>query len=107
MIVYKEYKAHQLLAGSVKCFWVLERDYNAEQPTEDVLPDSYFELIHNFGTPYFIKQGDKRIELPFAFLIGLLKQPLPLHADGKVKLVAVRFYPWAVFSFFDWEIKQN
>src|SRR5262249_55181311 len=25
----------------------------------------------------------------------------------KVKLVAVRFYPWAVFSFFDWEIKQN
>lgn len=106
-MIYKEFEPHPILRDSIKCFWVLEREYNDAQPTEDVMPDSYVELIFNFGEKYFIEKSGERMDLPFAFMVGLLKQVLSLHARGKVQLVVARFYPWAVFTFFDMQVKQN
>lgn len=104
MIIYKEFEPSDVLAEFIKCFWVLERTYDAETPCENILPDSYIEFILNFGAPYYLKdKGD----LPFAFMVGLLKQPLPVYADGTVKLLNVRFYPWGLLSFFDIKLEQN
>lgn len=71
------------------------------------MPDSFVEVIFNFGEKYFIEKSIGRIDLPFAFMIGLLKRPFPLYAKGKVRLVVARFYPWAVMTFFDLQVKQN
>ncbi|HEV7642317.1 MAG TPA: helix-turn-helix domain-containing protein [Pyrinomonadaceae bacterium] len=104
MIIYKEFEPSDILAEFIKCFWVLERTYDGETPCENILPDSYIEFILNFGVPYYLKdKGD----LPFAFMVGLLKQPLPAYADGTVKLLCVRFYPWGLLSFFDIRLEQN
>lgn len=104
MVIYKEFAPSDVLSEFIKCFWVLEREYNAAQPVENVLPDSYIEFILNFGAPYYLeKPGD----LPSAFMVGLLKEPLPLFANGTVKLVNVRFYPWGLLSFFKTKVQQN
>ncbi len=51
-MLYKEYKPHESLEEHIKCFWVLEKEYNSANQCELVYPDSYFELIFNFGKIY-------------------------------------------------------
>ncbi len=107
MIIYKEFAPVDVLAEFIKCFWVLERTYDTETPCENILPDSYIEFILNFGVPYYLKGTKGDGLLPFAFMVGLLKQPLPAYADGTVKLLCARFYPWGLLSFFDIRLEQN
>lgn len=104
MVTYKEFQPPDPLDQFIKCFWVLEKEYTCETPVENVLPDSYIEFILNFGSPYYIKnEGD----LPRAFMIGLLKKPLPLRANGTVIIVCARFFPWGLNPFFEMQVQQN
>ena len=104
MLIYKEFEPPEPLSKFIKCFWILERLYDAETPSENVLPDSYIEFILNFGSRYYLeREGD----LPSIFMIGLLKRPLPFYANGKVKLVCIRFYPWGPFSLLGSNIKET
>jgi len=84
----------------VKCFWTMERQYTPEHPTEDVTPDAFIELIVNFGAPYVLQtKGATGREMPKAFLVGLQSKPLIFRCEGKVKLVATRFYAWGALPF--------
>jgi len=77
----------------------MERDYTPEHPTEDVTPDAFIELIVNFGEPYVLQiRGATDRDMPKAFLVGLQSKPLIFRCDGRVKLVATRFYAWGEVS---------
>lgn len=100
MVVYKEFSPPEPLDEFVKCFWILQKEYGGDKRVERVLPDSYIEFILSFGECYYLNDpGD----LPDRFMIGLLKQPLRLQADGTVELICARFYPWGVLSFLDFK----
>jgi AraC-like DNA-binding protein len=74
---------------------MLEREYTAENPVEEVTPDACVELIFNFGAPYILlSEGLPDREMPNAILVGLLRKPLRFRADGTVKLVSIRFHAW-------------
>lgn len=104
MVVYKEFQPPAPLDEFIKCFWVLRKDYNDDTPIERVLPDSYIEFILSFDSSYFLKKpGD----VPDAFMIGLLKEPLELRAAGTVLILCVRFFPWGPISFFDFKPKET
>jgi AraC-like DNA-binding protein len=93
---YHEYAPHAVLQDCVRCLWILEKDYTPDDEEESVVPDACIELILNVGAPYrHVGSGGER-ELPRAFLIGLLNQPVTLRARGKVRLVAVRFQAWGL-----------
>src|SRR5215204_4720164 len=93
---YHEYAPHAVLHDCVKCLWILEKEYTADGGDETVVPDACIELILNVGAPYRqVWSGGER-ELPQAFLIGLLDQPVTLRASGVVRLVAVRFQAWGL-----------
>jgi hypothetical protein len=96
---YQEFIPHTTLQDSVKRFWILEKEYTAEDSIEEVTPDACVELIFNFGSPYIQTELTSR-ELPSVCLIGLLRKPLKLQASGLVKIVAVRFYAWGALAFF-------
>lgn len=97
---YREYEPHALLREHVKCFWVLARDYTTVPGhVEEVMPDSYLELIVNLGALYYRKDGTQRVPHPTVALIGLLSRPMPLYCDGTARLVCIRFYPWGASSF--------
>jgi hypothetical protein len=95
---YKEYLPHSSLRDYVKCFWILEREYTADDPIEEVTPDAFVELILNFGTPYVLQtEGREDREMPGAFLVGLQQKPLMFRSGGTVRLVstydeAIEFY---------------
>src|SRR5215470_5100658 len=96
---YQEFIPHATLQDSVKRFWILEKEYGAEDGIEEVTPDACFELILNCGNPYSVISGSSKQELPSVCLVGLLTKPLRLKAEGLVKIVAVRFFAWGALAF--------
>jgi hypothetical protein len=93
---YHEYAPHAVLQDCVKCLWILEKEYTPDDDQESVVPDACIELILNVGAPYRHVGGGVERELPRAFLIGLLDQPVTLRASGVVRLVAIRFHAWGL-----------
>jgi hypothetical protein len=99
-VKYQEYQPHASLRDYVKCFWILEKEYTADAPIEEVTPDACIELILNVGAPYQLqREGLPDREMPVAFLVGLQKKPLLFRAEGTVKLVATRFYAGGALPF--------
>jgi len=107
VIKYQEFIPHTVLRDYVKRFWVLEKEYTAEDSVEEVTPDACVELILNFGSPYVQVEGTRRRELPKVCLVGLLSKPLPLQASGVVKIVALRFFAWGALPFLKREIHPD
>jgi AraC-like DNA-binding protein len=100
VLKYREYTPHPSLRRHVKCFWVMEREYTPESPTEDVTPDAFIELILNFGAPYVLHEdGRPAREMPAAILVGLQNKPLLFRCSGTVKLIATRFFAWGAVPF--------
>jgi AraC-like DNA-binding protein len=105
---YKEHLPHSSLQDYIKCFWILEREHTADNPTEEVTPDAFVELILNFGTPYVLQtEGREDREMPSAFLVGLQQKPLMFRSDGTVRLVSTRFYAWGTLPFFETQSKSS
>ena len=97
---YKEHSPHASLQDHVSCFWIMERGYTAEHPTEDVTPDAFIELILNFGAPYVLRaEGAPDREMPRAILVGLQRKPLHFRCNGTVRIVATRFHAWGALPF--------
>src|SRR5215510_14953678 len=107
VIKYQEFMPHAVLQDYVKRFWILEKEYTAEDRIEEVLPDACVELILNFGSPYLQMGASGLHELPNACLVGLLSKPLLLQAEGVVKIVAVRFYAWGALPFLQHEMQRD
>ena len=107
IIKYQEFIPHTVLQGYVKRFWILEKEYTAEDRIEEVTPDACIELILNFGSAYVQVDGTTRRELPKVCLIGLQSKPLIFQADGVVKIVAVRFFAWGALPFLKHEVPPN
>jgi len=95
---YQEFIPHVSLQDSVKRFWVLEKEYTADDEIEEVVPDPCVELIFNFGSSYSEIGSLPPRRLPNVCLVGVLSKPLKLRASGVVKIVAVRFFAWGALS---------
>ena len=99
ILKYQEFIPHSTLQDSVKRFWILEKEYTAEDGIEEITPDACVELILNFGRTYSVIAGSAKRRLPNVCLVGLLSKSLRLKAEGLVKIVAVRFFAWGVLAF--------
>ena len=104
---YQEFIPHATLQDSVKRFWILEKEYTADDNIEEVTPDACVELIFNFGSPYSVLGSSVKRELPNVCLVGLLSNPLKLEAKGLVRLVAVRLFAWGAIAFLKNAVSKN
>jgi AraC-like DNA-binding protein len=107
VIKYQEFMPHKVLQDHVKRFWILEKEYTAEDCTEEVTPDACIELILNFGSSYVQVDGAKRLELSKFCLIGLQRKPLIFQANGVVKIVAARFFAWGALPLLKLEVRPG
>ena len=97
---YREFIPSTALQRFIKCFWVLERDFQDLDEGVDVLPDSYSEVIFNFGDACQLEDGPVAVLLPMCYRVGLLEHPLRLRARGVLKTVGIRFYAWGFHALF-------
>lgn len=95
---HREFEPPQALRDSIKCFWHNRRDFGATGSSFEVLPDGYAEIIFYFGDGCSIAANGHLRPLPSVFMMGLLRQPVHLHASGHFEVVGIRCFPWAVFD---------
>jgi AraC-like DNA-binding protein len=86
------------LRNTIKDFWYLRRDFDAQQPVLEVTPDGYAEIIFYFGTGCSIATPAGLQALPSPFMVGLLRQPVQFHAQGRLEVMGVKCFPWTVFE---------
>ncbi len=93
----QNYPPPTLLSNLIQTLWYVERDFSPPNSTFQVLPDSRIELIFSFGSPLFSTSNE---QLSPSFVVGLLDTAVSLKADGVVRLIGVRFYPWGFHALF-------
>ena len=98
---YQEFLPHEALQDFVKRFWILERGYTPDDPTDEIPPDACVELIFNFGSPYFLVEDGTERPLPSTYLVGMQDRTLTVGSRGVVKIVAARFFAWGLLPFLD------
>ena len=94
---YHEYRPHSILQDTVKCFWIHEATYSAED-VQDITPDGCVELIFNFGNPYLLLTSTPPLALPTAVIVGFQQKTMRLHVKGTVKVVAARLFAWGALA---------
>ena len=65
------------------------------------MPDGYAEIIFHFGSGCSISRPDGLHLLPSPFMMGLLDQPVHFYTKGRLEIIGVRCFPWAVFDLLD------
>lgn len=93
---YQEYAAPPSLAEWVHCLWTAERDLRPLNGAIDLLPDSYVEIVFNFGAACRIEHAQEVQPLPVCYAVNLFDAPLRLRADGVLRSVGVRVLAWGV-----------
>lgn len=94
---HQEARPAEALRGIVESFWYLSRDFDDQHPSLEILPDGYAEIIFCFGSACSLAtpQGQRPLSSPF--LVGLLQQPVLFCATGRVEIIGIKCFPWAVF----------
>jgi AraC-like DNA-binding protein len=93
-----EVAAPEALRDTIKDFWYLSRDFDDLHPTLEVAPDGYVEIIFYFGGACRLATPAGWQPLASPFLVGLLQQPAVFQATGRVEIIGIKCFPWAVFE---------
>ncbi|MDR3711609.1 MAG: helix-turn-helix domain-containing protein [Puia sp.] len=95
---HQEFEPPEELRDTIKCFWYDKRDFGELPSGFEVLPDGYAEIIFYFGSPCGISYNGGLQPLPSPFIMGLLNQPVLLHAKNCLQIIGIRCFPWTVFD---------
>jgi len=95
---HQEVEPPEALRDIIKDFWYISRDFGEQQSSFEVTPDGYAEIIFYFGSPCSLSTTDGLQLLPSPFLVGLLNQPFLLYTQGRLEVIGIKCFPWAVFE---------
>jgi AraC-like DNA-binding protein len=97
-MLHQEIAPPDALRAAIKCFWYTRLDLGPPPARFEVLPDGYAEIVFLFGSACTVATAEGQQPLPSPFLMGLLNQPVWVHAQGQLEVVGVRCFPWTVFE---------
>ena len=86
------------LRDVIKGFWYGSIDFTALPSGFEILPDGYTEIIFCFGSAFSLSTREGLRLLPSPFLVGLLGQPILLHAANRLEVIGIKCFPWTVFD---------
>jgi AraC-like DNA-binding protein len=86
------------LQDAIQDFWHISRDFGESPSSFEVTPDGCAELIFYFGSTCSLAIEGGLQPLPSPFLVGLLNQPVHFYAEGRLEILGVKCFPWAVFE---------
>jgi len=98
---YQALEPPEALRDTIKGFWYTSIDFGPLPAGYEILPDGYAEIIFHFGSDCSISTTDGLQLLPSPFLMGLLGQPVMLHAKGQLEAIGIKCFPWTVFDLLD------
>ncbi|QJD97450.1 AraC family transcriptional regulator [Mucilaginibacter robiniae] len=95
---YQKIESPEELRDTIQSFWYTSIDFEELPSGFEILPDGYVEIVFLFGSPCSISTNEGLQLLPSPFLMGLLGQPVLLHAKSRVEVVGIKCFPWTVFD---------
>jgi AraC-like DNA-binding protein len=95
---HQEIESPEELQDSIQCFWYTEINFGETLLTFEVLPDGYAEIVFLFGSECSIANNGSLQPLPSPFIMGLLGQPVILHAKNRLEVIGIRCFPWTIFD---------
>ena len=95
---HQEIEPPEALREAIHDFWYVSRNFDERQPSFEVTPDGYAEIIFTFGSPCSIATLDGWQPLSSPLLVGLLNQPIRFRVQGRLELIGIKCFPWAVFE---------
>jgi len=95
---HQEFIPPEALRDTIKCFWYNSRDVGANEPSFEVVPDGYAEIIFHFGGGCSIVDNGIMQQLPSPFMMGLLNQPAVFYTQNRFEVIGIRCFPWTVFD---------
>jgi AraC-like DNA-binding protein len=95
---YQNIESPEELRDAIQCFWYTSIAFGDITSDFEILPDGYAEIVFLFGSPCSVFTEGGFQPLPSPFMMGLLQQPVVLHAKNQVEVVGIKCYPWAVFD---------
>jgi AraC-like DNA-binding protein len=93
---HQEIEPPATLREAIRNIWYIHRDFEEQQPSFEVTPDGYAELIFTFGSPCSIATPSGWQPLSSPILVGLLSQPIQFRVYGRLEVIGVKCFPWAV-----------
>lgn len=97
-MLHQEFDPPEELRDAIKCFWYNRGDFGEPGSSFEVMPDGYAEIIFYFGSACSISHNGGLQPLPSPFMMGLLNQPVLLHAKARLDVIGIRCFPWTVFD---------
>ncbi|MBS7564257.1 AraC family transcriptional regulator [Mucilaginibacter sp. Bleaf8] len=93
---HREIESPNELRDAIQGFWYTSIDFGKQPSNFEILPDGYAEIIFLFGSTCSVSVNGDLQPLPSPFLMGLLGQPVILHAQNLVKVIGIKCFPWTV-----------
>ena len=99
---YHEFPIRPELSQYVQTIWAMESENEEDAyPRSLIMPDGIVEVVFYYQSPFFIWQDGVRRVHPEHAAVSMMKKYLEIESNGKTGFIAVRFYPWGAYHFFN------
>lgn len=81
--------------------------YVEENPIENnrrndiIVPTGHVHMVYNFHDPYFLDEGEKKVEIPNVVLVGQFTKAVKIKYGDHVKQLGLAVHPYAINALFN------
>jgi AraC-like DNA-binding protein len=102
LMQYHEYQPKGPLGEFVQTIWSMESE-NLEEtyPRSLIMPDGIIEVIFHYSDPFRYYKDNKSALLAENAAVSMMRKFIEIESSGNIGFVAVRFFPWGAYHFFD------
>ena len=99
---YHEFQPNSSLSKYVQTIWAMESENEQDPyPRSLIMPDGIIEIIFYYESPFFIYQDNIKQLQPEHAAVSMMRKYIEIESTGKTGFIAVRFYPWGAYHFFN------
>lgn len=99
---YLEFEVGNELSPYIKTIWGMESENEEEAyPRSLIMPDGIVEMVFHYEDPFYTYRDNRRELQPQNLAVSMMKKYIEIESAGKTGFIAVRFYPWGAYHFFN------
>jgi AraC-like DNA-binding protein len=99
---YHEFPVKPELSEYIQTIWAMESENDEDAyPRSLIMPDGIVEVVFYYHSPFFIWQDGVREVHPEHAAVSMMRKYLEIESNGQTGFIAVRFYPWGAYHFFN------